>query len=81
MEDYLMGNHICPWWAAYTFDNRLRYFFHNPKKILAQYVTKGMTVLDVGCGMGFFLTLIEKAGLLIQNQLIGQNTAKVYLIR
>lgn len=49
-----MGDHICPWWAAYTFDNRLRYFFHNPEKILAKYVAKGMTVLDVGCGMGFF---------------------------
>ena len=49
-----MGGHICPWWFAYTFDNRLRYFFHNPEKILAQYVARGMTVLDVGCGMGFF---------------------------
>ena len=49
-----MGGHICPWWFAYTFDNRLRSFFHDPGKILAQYVTRGMTVLDVGCGMGFF---------------------------
>ncbi len=49
-----MGGHICPWWFAYTFDNRLRYFFHNPEKILAAYVARGMTVLDVGCGMGFF---------------------------
>ena len=49
-----MGGHMCPWWFAYTFDNRLRYFFHDPEKILAQYVTRGMTVLDVGCGMGFF---------------------------
>jgi ubiquinone/menaquinone biosynthesis C-methylase UbiE len=49
-----MVSHICPWWFAYTFDNRLRYLFHQPEKILAQYVAKGMTVLDVGCGMGFF---------------------------
>ena len=49
-----MGGHICPWWFAYTFDNRLRYFFHNPEKILAPYVARSMTVLDVGCGMGFF---------------------------
>lgn len=49
-----MGGHICPWWFAYTFDNRLRYLFHQPEKILAQYVAKGMTALDVGCGMGFF---------------------------
>jgi len=49
-----MGGHICPWWFAYTFDNRLRHFFHNPEKMLGSYVSKGMTVLDVGCGMGFF---------------------------
>lgn len=49
-----MGGHICPWWFAYSFDNRLRYLFHRPEKILAQYVASGMTVLDVGCGMGFF---------------------------
>ena len=49
-----MGGHICPWWFAYTFDNRLRYLFHQPEKILAEYVARGMTVLDVGCGMGFF---------------------------
>jgi ubiquinone/menaquinone biosynthesis C-methylase UbiE len=49
-----MGGHICPWWFAYTFDNRLRYLFHRPEKILAPYVARGMTVLDVGCGMGFF---------------------------
>jgi len=49
-----MGDHICPWWFAFTFDNRLRHFFHNPEKMLGSYVSKGMTVLDVGCGMGFF---------------------------
>jgi ubiquinone/menaquinone biosynthesis C-methylase UbiE len=49
-----MGDHICPWWLAYTFDNRLRYFFHNPEKMLSSYVSKGMTILDAGCGMGFF---------------------------
>ena len=49
-----MSGHICPWWFAYTFDNRLRRFFHNPEKMLCPYVSKGVTVLDVGCGMGFF---------------------------
>jgi len=49
-----MGDHICPWWLAYTFDNPLRHFFHNPEKMFGSYVSKGMTVLDVGCGMGFF---------------------------
>lgn len=49
-----MGDHICPWWLAYTFDNSFRRIFHNPEKMLGSYVSKGMTVLDVGCGMGFF---------------------------
>jgi SAM-dependent methyltransferase len=45
---------ICPWWLAYTFDNPLRLLFHNPEKIFGPLVSEGMTVLDVGCGMGFF---------------------------
>ena len=55
-----MGGHICPWWLAYTFDNRIRHFFHNPQKMLGSYVSKGMTVLDVGCGMGFFAIGLAK---------------------
>jgi ubiquinone/menaquinone biosynthesis C-methylase UbiE len=49
-----MGEHICPWWLAYSFDNRLRRLFHNPEKMLGPYVSKGMTALDLGCGMGYF---------------------------
>ena len=48
------SHHICPWWLAYTFDNPLRGIFHQPHKMLAPYVKEGMTVMDVGCGMGFF---------------------------
>jgi ubiquinone/menaquinone biosynthesis C-methylase UbiE len=54
MKDFYKGDHICPWWLAYTFDNPFRSFFHNPEKMLCSYVSKGMTVLDAGCGMGFF---------------------------
>jgi ubiquinone/menaquinone biosynthesis C-methylase UbiE len=49
-----MAGHVCPWWMAYTFDNLLRGLVHPPKSILAPYLEEGMTVLDVGCGMGFF---------------------------
>ena len=48
------GNHVCPWWVAYTFDNPLRKIFHNPEKLLGGYVKEGMTVMDLGCGMGYF---------------------------
>ena len=47
-------NHVCPWWVAYTFDNPLRRIIHNPKKVLGNYVKEGMTVMDLGCGMGYF---------------------------
>ena len=46
--------HVCPWYMAYLFDNPLRTLFHDPVKILGEYVKPGMTVLDIGCGMGFF---------------------------
>ncbi len=46
--------HVCPWYMAYLFDNPLRHLIHDPEKILGSYVEPGMTVLDIGCGMGFF---------------------------
>ena len=49
-----MRNHVCPWWLAYTFDNPLRACFHNPEQILGLVVKEGMTVADIGCGMGYF---------------------------
>ncbi len=49
-----LGPHTCPWWFAYTFDNPFRHFFHHPGKILGDYVVPGQTVLDVGCGLGYF---------------------------
>ena len=49
-----MAHKVCSWWNAYTFDNIVRRLLHNPKKMLGAYVRAGMTVMDVGCGMGFF---------------------------
>jgi ubiquinone/menaquinone biosynthesis C-methylase UbiE len=50
----LSRDHVCPWWLAYSFDNRLRRLIHRPDLLLRPYVREGMTVLDVGCGMGHF---------------------------
>ena len=49
------GHHgVCHWWLAYTFDNPVRRLIHKPQKILGNYVKEGMTVMDLGCGMGHF---------------------------
>ncbi len=50
----LHAHHVCPWWLAYTFDNPLRRFLHDPQKLLSPYARAGMTVVDIGCGMGYF---------------------------
>ncbi len=49
-----MASHVCPWWGGYFLDNSLRRLIHDPKTILGPYVKPGMTVMDVGCGMGLF---------------------------
>ena len=49
-----MAERVCPWWMAYTFDNPFRHLFHKPERLLSPYVQEGMTVMDIGCGMGFF---------------------------
>ncbi len=45
---------VCPVEKAGTLDNRFRRWVQNPQKIAGPYINKGMTVLDVGCGPGFF---------------------------
>jgi SAM-dependent methyltransferase len=57
------GPHTCPWWVAWTFDNPLRRLAHDPGAILGGLVHPGDTVVDVGCGRGFFtLALAELVG-------------------
>ena len=47
-------NRVCPVERAGHLDNRIRRWLQNPQTILGPYIEKGMTVLDVGCGPGFF---------------------------
>ncbi len=49
-----MSEKVCPYWVGYFLISPLRRFIQNPDKILGPYVNSGMTVLDIGCGMGFF---------------------------
>ncbi len=45
---------VCPVERAGSLDNRIRRWLQNPQKIVGPYIEKGMTVLDLGCGPGFF---------------------------
>jgi len=45
---------LCPWWMGYILLSPLRRLRQNPARILGGLVREGMTVLEVGPGMGFF---------------------------
>lgn len=45
---------ICPHKFAFMLDNRIRRWIQNPKRIVGDYIKKGDTAIDMGCGPGFF---------------------------
>jgi ubiquinone/menaquinone biosynthesis C-methylase UbiE len=47
-------NRVCPVENADSLDTRIRRWIQNPRRILSPYVKKGMTVMDFGCGPGYF---------------------------
>jgi len=49
-----MSHRVCPVWIGYLLACPIRRLLQNPEKILAPYIREGMTILDVGCAMGFF---------------------------
>lgn len=49
-----LEKHICPFWFSFSLSGRWRRLVHDPGKILAGLIRKGQTVLDIGCGPGFF---------------------------
>jgi SAM-dependent methyltransferase len=46
--------HVCPWYLGYFLASPVRRLLEKPEAILQPYVEAGMTVLEPGCGMGFF---------------------------
>jgi ubiquinone/menaquinone biosynthesis C-methylase UbiE len=46
--------HVCPAWAGPLLCCPLRRLLESPERLLGPYVAPGMTVLEPGCGMGFF---------------------------
>jgi ubiquinone/menaquinone biosynthesis C-methylase UbiE len=56
-----MAHHVCPWWLAWlAIDNPVRRWVHDPETIVGPYVKPGMTVLDAGCGVGWFTIPMAK---------------------
>lgn len=54
---------VCPVERAGMLDHPLRRLYENPARILRPYVSEGMSVLDFGCGPGFFtLELARRVG-------------------
>lgn len=45
---------VCNHSRAFTFDNWIRRLFQNPQKITGEYINPGSTIIDLGCGPGFF---------------------------
>jgi len=72
---------ICPVERAGSLDSKFRRWLQNPRKILGPYVEEGMTVLDIGCGPGFFsiemAQMVGPAGRVIACDLQGGMLQKV----
>jgi len=67
------SNRVCPVERAGGLDNRIRRWLQDPQKILGPYVQEGMTILDLGCGPGFFsidmAKMVGKSGRVIASDL------------
>jgi ubiquinone/menaquinone biosynthesis C-methylase UbiE len=55
-----LSNRVCPWWLGYLLASPLRSLLQDPEEIVRPYVKEGMSVLDIGCGMGFFSLPLAK---------------------
>jgi len=77
--------YVCPAEFAGSLDNKVRRLFHNPMKILGPYITPGMTVIDLGCGPGYFTgtlaLLVGEEGRVIaadlQQQMLDKMNSKI----
>lgn len=49
-----MRSHVCPVWIGYLIASPIRKLWQSPEKILSPFLRSGMTVLEVGPGIGYF---------------------------
>ncbi|MDD9301679.1 MAG: methyltransferase domain-containing protein [Desulfobacter sp.] len=45
---------VCSHSHSFVLDNFIRKIFQNPKRIIGPYIQPGDTVIDLGCGPGYF---------------------------
>nr|WP_321513623.1 class I SAM-dependent methyltransferase [uncultured Pseudodesulfovibrio sp.] len=48
------GSHVMSWRSQWTLDNPIRGMLQSPQKMFGHMVKPGMTVVETGCGTGFF---------------------------
>lgn len=52
--------HVCPHQISFMLDNWFRRLVQHPKKIAGEYIREGNTVVDIGCGPGYFTIDLAK---------------------
>src|SRR4030042_2414408 len=60
MKPESRSTRVCPVELAGSLDSFLRRLVQKPRRILKPYILPGMTILDLGCGPGFFTIEIAK---------------------
>jgi ubiquinone/menaquinone biosynthesis C-methylase UbiE len=54
---------VCSHSHSFFLDNFVRRFIQNPKRMLGEYIHKGDTIIDLGCGPGYFsIDMAEMTG-------------------
>ena len=59
-KELQMSERVCPWWLADWLTCPLRRLIQNPERILTGLISPGQTVVDLGCGPGFFTVAMAK---------------------
>ncbi len=62
---------VCPHQISFVLDNPIRRWWRSPNKLVGEYINEGDTVIDLGCGPGFFTIDMAK--------MVG-NSGKVYAV-
>lgn len=53
---------ICPQWTGPMLAASVRQLFHNPARLLKEYLFEGMMIMDVGCEMGVYCGVLMVSG-------------------